>query len=437
MREIPLIAVLYLAYVGGRILASHDTGAAFDHAESVWGIERLLGLPSEHTVQQLALQWPPLVKAMGVYYAKVHFPATGAMLLWLFLRRPQVYPWFRWTLALLTGFGLVGHVLYPLAPPRMLTDHGMIDTATRYGQSVYGPVGTGLANQFAAMPSLHVAWAVLVAIAVIVTLRSRWRWLAVLHPVTTLAVVVVTGNHYWLDGIIGCLLLLAALAVTRPLRTSGETCGPAWPTRLVALFTPIRTVIGVHAWPFVRFAVVGSASTLLSSVIFLLLIGRLPSALANTVTAVVSMLAVNEAHRSWTFRSDRGGLTARVAAAGTVVLAYLITTGALLVLHTAVPDASAGLEVAVLLGASAAGWLIRYLLLGSQLVPTAAGAAQATQDPTALPVGAAAAVSTPADAEPTISSRRSGVVALGGERAGSGVGNDTPVGQGRRDPAVG
>jgi len=355
LREIPLIAALYLVYAGGRIIASHHTGAALGHAEAVWSFERLIGLPSEHTVQQLALHWPWLVEAMGVYYARVHFPATILLLAWLFVRRPAVYPWFRWTLVLLTGFALVGHILYPLAPPRMLIDHGMIDTAHVYGQSVYGPVGTGLANQFAAMPSLHVAWAVLVALAIVRTVRSRWRWLAVLHPVATVAVVVVTGNHFWVDGIVGCALLVVALAAVRYARTP-----------VTALAVARR-----HAWPLVRFVVVGSASTALSALIFVPLLGLMPSAAANTVAAIVSTLLSNEAHRSWTFRSDRRGLGARIAAAGTVLLSYVVTTAALLGLDLAVPDASAGLELTVMLVASAVAGLARYLLLGLHIFPAA------------------------------------------------------------------
>jgi hypothetical protein len=220
LRELPLIAALYLAYFCGRLIASAHTGAAYSHAEQVWSFERAIGLPSEHSLQQLALHWHWLVDALNVYYAKVHFPATVGVLVWLFLRRPEAYPWFRWTLAALTGFALVGHILFPLAPPRMLTDHGMLDTGKLFDDSVYGPVGTGIANQFAAMPSLHVGWAVLIAIAIVTTVRSRWRWLAVAHPVITVAVVVITGNHYWLDGIVACLLLVLALALTRPLRPS-------------------------------------------------------------------------------------------------------------------------------------------------------------------------------------------------------------------------
>jgi putative flippase GtrA len=373
LREIPLVAVLYLAYVGGRILASHHTGEAFHHAEDVWHFERLIGLPSEHSLQQLALHSTLLVKALGIYYAKVHFPATIAVLVWLFLRRPEAYPWFRWTLALLTGFGLVGHIFFPLAPPRMLTDHGMLDTGKLFGESVYGAVGSGVANQFAAMPSLHVGWAVLIAIALITTLKSKWRWLAVAHPVITVAVVVITGNHYWLDGIVACLLLVLALALTRSLYPAAAASAGAEHAAGPVLVLTERLVASTraHAWSLVRFVTVGAAATLVGSALFLLVVLVAPVTVANGVAVVVSTLLANEAHRWWTFRSDRQGVMSRVAAAGTVVLAYVITSGAQILLTLFDDDPSTHTELVVLVLAQAVAGLIRYALLGTAIFPSA------------------------------------------------------------------
>ena len=76
----------------------------------------------------------------------------------------------------------------------------MVDTAAVYGQSVYSAAGGFEADQLSAMPSVHVGWAILVAIAIISVTRSRWRWLAVAYPVLTTLAVVVTANHFWLDG---------------------------------------------------------------------------------------------------------------------------------------------------------------------------------------------------------------------------------------------
>jgi MFS superfamily sulfate permease-like transporter len=99
----------------------------------------------------------------------------------------------------------------------------MVDTAVQYGQSVYAWSGGFNADEFSAMPSVHVGWAVIVAIAVITVSRSRWRWLAAAYPVLTLLVVVVTANHFWLDGIAAGFLVALVLAVQRT--TSGLRSG--------------------------------------------------------------------------------------------------------------------------------------------------------------------------------------------------------------------
>jgi hypothetical protein len=101
------------------------------------------------------------VQAANTYYAYVHFPLTALILIWLSVRRPGAYKKVRTTLMALTGLALIGHTIFPLAPPRMLPGLGWVDTGIRFGQSVYGPNSdTGMANQFAAMPSLHVGWTV-------------------------------------------------------------------------------------------------------------------------------------------------------------------------------------------------------------------------------------------------------------------------------------
>ncbi len=107
----------------------------------------------------------------------------------------------------------------PLAPPRMLAAAGLVDTARVYGPSVYGavPETDSMANQFAAMPSLHFGWALMVAVGLIAATRSRWRALWLLHPLLTLFVVVGTANHYWFDALAAAALLgLALLAVRAP-----------------------------------------------------------------------------------------------------------------------------------------------------------------------------------------------------------------------------
>ncbi|MBZ6080309.1 phosphatase PAP2 family protein [Streptomyces olivaceus] len=217
VRELLLVAGLFLVYKFGRHLATGHTAEAFRNARHVWDWERALLLPDEGGVQSLLLHGDTLVHVANTYYAAVHFPATVAFLVWLYLRRPAHYVWARRVLAAVTGAALALHLLFPLAPPRMLTAAGLVDTARVYGPSVYGPPSTDeLSNQFAAMPSLHFGWALMLAVGLIAASRSGLRWLWLLHPLVTLLVIVGTANHYWLDVFAAAALLGLALAVLRP-----------------------------------------------------------------------------------------------------------------------------------------------------------------------------------------------------------------------------
>ncbi|MFF9277144.1 phosphatase PAP2 family protein [Streptomyces griseosporeus] len=244
VRELLLVAGLFLVYKFGRQLATGHTGEAFHHAHRVWDLERAVRLPGEGSVQSLLLHGDTLVHLANTYYATVHFPVTAAFLVWLYLRRPAHYVWARRVLAAVTAAALVLHLAFPLAPPRMLAATGLIDTAAVYGPSVYGPPRTDhLSNQFAAMPSLHFGWALMVAIGLIAATRSRWRWLWLLHPALTLLVIVGTANHYWLDAIVATALLGAALVVIHLPHRTATTAGRAREDLAPA---PERELVGAH-----------------------------------------------------------------------------------------------------------------------------------------------------------------------------------------------
>ncbi|WP_347813994.1 phosphatase PAP2 family protein, partial [Actinomadura sp. KC06] len=217
VRELVLIVVLFGLYKLGRLFSSDRVTDAFANARGIWDLERTLRLPDEAAVQQGILHSEALIHLANGYYAVVHFPATVLFLLWIYLRRPVHYRWIRRVLVGLTAAALALHLLVPLAPPRMLPATGLIDTAARYGPAVYGaPESDMIANQYAAMPSLHIGWAAVIALGLVVTSRTRWRWLWLLHPVTTVAVVVATANHYWLDGIVVLALLSVIVLLLRP-----------------------------------------------------------------------------------------------------------------------------------------------------------------------------------------------------------------------------
>jgi PAP2 superfamily len=208
--ELVLVASLFLAYRFGRLLVGHSSADALHHASELIGWERAVGLPSELGLQQLLLSSEIVTRLANIYYASVHFPLTVLFLVWLFVRSRDHYRQIRTSMAMLTLLALLIHAAFPLAPARMLHGLGFVDTAAMYGPNVYSaaPHTDSVANQFAAMPSLHFGWAVVVAMGVIRVSRSRWRWLWIAHPTITLLVIVGTGNHYWTDAAVAGVLLI-------------------------------------------------------------------------------------------------------------------------------------------------------------------------------------------------------------------------------------
>jgi hypothetical protein len=215
--ESALLFGLYALWQFAGSFTVMGTSGALPRGRWLWDAERVLHLPSETALQRLVLPHPLLVQACNLYYDILHFPLLGAGLIWLYARHRADYPRIRTTVAAFTGISLLIQLI-PVAPPRLLASTGMVDTAVQYGQSVYAWNGGFDADEFSAMPSVHVGWALIVAIAVITVSRSRWRWLAAAYPVLTLLVVVVTANHFWLDGIAAGLLVALVLVVQQAAR---------------------------------------------------------------------------------------------------------------------------------------------------------------------------------------------------------------------------
>jgi hypothetical protein len=212
-----LIAGLYAVWRVARVLPLARDAGAIDRARQIVRVQDALHLPTELSLQQLALRHEWLAWSSSAYYLTVHVPALIAFLVWLYVRHRDQYPHWRNGLAILTGFCLVIRFVR-VAPPRFLPDLGYIDLAERHGLSVYGPVGTGVSDQFAAMPSIHVAWAAVVSFGIVAVSSSRWRWLYLLHLGITFVVVSATGHHWWLDSIVALVLLGAALAIDNLVR---------------------------------------------------------------------------------------------------------------------------------------------------------------------------------------------------------------------------
>ena len=232
-REAALVIGLYAfwSYLGTLQLRHID--GAMAHGRTVWDVERAMGLPSEARLQEAFLGHDAVIRFFDQYYAWVHVPALVVFLVWLFLRHRDQYPAWRTSLAVLTGICFVIQIV-PVAPPRFYPELGFIDTAHAHGESVYGALGTPGPSQLGAMPSVHVAWAVVIGWAALSVSRSPWRWLGASHMVLTVLVVVVTANHWWLDGIVAALILAAvrtapalARAAVRSARALSGRPGPA------------------------------------------------------------------------------------------------------------------------------------------------------------------------------------------------------------------
>jgi hypothetical protein len=237
-REAALILALYAVWqLSLDFLVTSVTGAV-PHARWVWHVERSLHLPSEVSVQRAALDHPVVIQALNLFYSIVHFPALIVFLIWLFARHREHYSDARTTLVLLTGACALLQAI-PVAPPRLLANLGFVDAGALYRQSPYAAGGLRDPGQLIAMPSVHVAWAVMIAAIVVQVSRSRWRWVVLAYPVLTVIAVVATGNHWWLDGIVALALLALALLVQQAAAALAAGWRGARPGA--------RTVIGAEA----------------------------------------------------------------------------------------------------------------------------------------------------------------------------------------------
>ena len=208
--ESALVCALFALWQLANAATHHAHAGGLAHGRALWRLERTLHLPSETWFQHLVIGHPWLVRASNYYYATAHLTGMVIFLVWLWLRHRDRYPRWRNVVALFTGMALLIEMI-PVAPPRLIGNTGLVDTAMVYGQSVYAFAGD-LADQYAALPSIHVGWALLIGVAMV---RCGGRIAAAIgltHAALTVAVVVLTANHYWLDGATAAAVLAVALA---------------------------------------------------------------------------------------------------------------------------------------------------------------------------------------------------------------------------------
>jgi membrane-associated phospholipid phosphatase len=227
--ELLAILIFYAVYSAVRNSVSADPTPALHHARNLIHWEHLLGIYHEETLQRWALHFEPLIVSMNYVYGSLHFVVTAGVGIYLFRQWSDDYPKWRNTLAITTGLALIGFYTWPLMPPRLLDANGFhtgfVDTLAKYPTiwSFNSGEMSKLSNQFAAMPSVHCAWALFCACALVPRLKQRWaKILAACYPALTVTAIVLTGNHYFLDAVGGFVTLGIGYAVASKITRAGR-----------------------------------------------------------------------------------------------------------------------------------------------------------------------------------------------------------------------
>ena len=250
--ELIYVVLVYAAYSGVRNQFGSggrdvDPEPAFNHGKAIIQLQRNIGLYFEDRLQRWYLDLPlhGLIRFWNIYYGLFHFVVVAIALVWMFRQAPERYRLWRNTLAFTTLLALVGFASFSLMPPRLLDDpgtyggcqiyaagqdlpeeageppcdqYGFVDTVAEYGgwASFGSEELAAVSNQYAAMPSMHIGWSTWCALVLAPLVRRRWlRALVIAYPFFTLFDIMVTANHYWIDGVGGLICLGAGYLVAR------------------------------------------------------------------------------------------------------------------------------------------------------------------------------------------------------------------------------
>jgi membrane-associated phospholipid phosphatase len=217
-REAVMIAAAALVYIGIRAITEGRTAVAATNGYELMRLEERLGLAWESWVQSLVLGRDWLVAACNWIYIYGHWPVIASVALILFLARRDRYRLLRNAVFVSGAIGFLFFALLPVAPPRLL-DLGLVDTVAEQSAAYRTLQPPALTNQYAALPSLHFGWNLLVGIILFgTTRRLAVRAFAVLMPAAMAFAVVATANHYVVDVVAGGLVVLVALAAAFRIR---------------------------------------------------------------------------------------------------------------------------------------------------------------------------------------------------------------------------
>lgn len=232
LREILLVTAAILAYFGIRNLTVGSREDALANAEQILEAEDALGIAWESSIQAAIVDWDALVTLANWVYIWGHWPVILAAATALYLVRPGSYFLLRNALFVSGAIGFLFFALVPVAPPRLL-DLGLVDTVTEQSNAYRALQPPGLTNQYAAFPSLHLGWNLVVGVVLLVTTTHlAVRAFAVASPIAMGLAVVATANHFVLDVVAGVVVVLVGLTVAWEIerRRAAATLGGSGPT---------------------------------------------------------------------------------------------------------------------------------------------------------------------------------------------------------------
>src|SRR2546421_8452392 len=227
LRQLTLFAGAYYAYRIARGIVLGEPTVAFEHARWIVDAEKGVGLFFEPGLQRWALGQSWLIDVADWTYLNSHFLLTTSFLIWLYLARNKAFYFVRNMFMVAMALALVGYLVFPAAPPRLLPEWGFTDTVTNAVGQSQANTAKLLFNPYAAMPSMHVAFALMIAIpAIKVTATRALRYVWAFYPAFVTLVVMVTANHFWLDAAGG--LLVATISAYAAYAVFGRARPEAW-----------------------------------------------------------------------------------------------------------------------------------------------------------------------------------------------------------------
>ncbi len=229
IRQLALFAGAYYLYRIVRGFVDGQAGLAFENARTLVDIERSLGLFFEPGLQAWARGEEWLLWAANWMYVNSHFVVTTTFLIWLYIARNHAFYYVRNMFMVAMGFALAGYLAYPTAPPRFMPEWGFTDSVAAFVGEGAENSANALYNPFAAVPSMHVAFALMIAVPAVQLIRRRpLKVLWALYPAVVTFVVVVTANHWWLDAFLGAVAAAVAAACAQGVFARARPHAWAW-----------------------------------------------------------------------------------------------------------------------------------------------------------------------------------------------------------------